>query len=171
MPITAGRLGLNRSQDGSAKTLSARKWINDDFKTVIRLVSSKPIPWHTGKSALHTGASQISREPSTTATHTNVNWQPAHLSRSLDGSCLTFHQDLGDFRMARTEGTVELEAVRVVQEGSPQREQHFLDQRENMQCRVPPYVDQARAGRSPRSFSAPTRVSVPVKIFLCSLIS
>jgi hypothetical protein len=43
------------------------------------------------------------------------------------GPCLTFHQDLGDFCVARTEGTVELEAVRVVQEGSPQREEHFLD--------------------------------------------
>lgn len=40
---------------------------------------------------------------------------------------LTFHQDLGDLCMAGTEGTVELEAVSIIQKGSPQREQHFLD--------------------------------------------
>ena len=40
---------------------------------------------------------------------------------------LTFHQDLGDLRVAGAEGTVELEAVSVIQKGSPQREQHFLD--------------------------------------------
>lgn len=40
---------------------------------------------------------------------------------------LTFHQDLGDLRVAGAEGTVELEAVSVIQKGSPQGEQHFLD--------------------------------------------
>ena len=39
----------------------------------------------------------------------------------------TFHQDLGDLRVAGTEGTVQLEAVGVVQKGAPQGEQHLLD--------------------------------------------
>lgn len=40
---------------------------------------------------------------------------------------LTFHQDLGDLRVAGAEGTVQLEAVSVIQKGAPQGEQHFLD--------------------------------------------
>lgn len=44
---------------------------------------------------------------------------------ALEGA-LTFHQDFGDFRVAGTEGTVQLEPVSVVQEGSTQGEQHFL---------------------------------------------
>lgn len=39
---------------------------------------------------------------------------------------LTFDQDFGDFSVAGTEGTVQLEPVGVVQEGSTQGEQHFL---------------------------------------------
>lgn len=44
---------------------------------------------------------------------------------ALEGA-LTFHQDFGDFRVAGTEGTVQLEPVSVVQEGTTQGEQHFL---------------------------------------------
>lgn len=40
---------------------------------------------------------------------------------------LTFHQDLGHLGVAGAEGAVQLETVGVVQEGAPQREQHFLD--------------------------------------------
>lgn len=51
-------------------------------------------------------------------------WQ---LTRHLVLTGLTFHQDLGDLRVAGAEGTVQLEAVSVIQKGAPQREQHFLD--------------------------------------------
>lgn len=43
---------------------------------------------------------------------------------------LTFDQDFGDFCVAGTEGTVQLEPVSVVQEGSTQGEQHFLQFKE-----------------------------------------
>lgn len=39
---------------------------------------------------------------------------------------LTFHQDFGDFCVAGTEGTVQLEPVSVVKKGSTQGKQHFL---------------------------------------------
>jgi len=38
----------------------------------------------------------------------------------------TFHQYFWDFRVAGTEGTVQLETVGVVKEGSTQGKQHFL---------------------------------------------
>lgn len=39
---------------------------------------------------------------------------------------LTFHQYFGDFSVAGTEGTVQLEPVSIVKEGSTQGKQHFL---------------------------------------------
>lgn len=39
---------------------------------------------------------------------------------------LTFHQYFGDFCVAGTEGTVQLEPVSIVKEGSTQGKQHFL---------------------------------------------
>lgn len=41
-------------------------------------------------------------------------------------TALTFHQDFGDFCVAGTEGTVQLEPVGVVKKGSTQGKQHFL---------------------------------------------
>ena len=43
---------------------------------------------------------------------------------------LTFHQHLGDLGVAGAEGTVDLEAVSVVQEGAPQGEEDFLRREE-----------------------------------------
>lgn len=51
---------------------------------------------------------------------------------TLEGA-LTFHQDFGDFCVAGTEGTVQLEPVSVVQEGSTQGEQYFLGLTEKIQ--------------------------------------
>lgn len=62
-------------------------------------------------------------------------------SATISGG-LTFDQDLGDFRVAGAEGTVELEAVSVVQKGSPQREQHFLERmRKGTVVHLPPQLE------------------------------
>ena len=88
---------------------------------------------------------------------------------------LTFHQDLGDLRVAGAEGTVELEAVSVIQKGSPEREQHFLDTMRNsavsLRSSSPRNISTMEPGAHTCTSPHKPAPFPPVSACLCSLMA
>lgn len=72
----------------------------------------------------------VSSSTRTTCTSPNqrvaVTCLPACPGLFVQHTALTFHQYFGDFCVAGTEGTVQLEPVGIVKKGSTQGKQHFL---------------------------------------------